>query len=201
MAGSWFPVGPASVRSVSDLDLPAILYLTAHHPEVSAAFAAGSLLLGGAAWWLAPRWGWAQLPAALAGCGLALALAVTVVRPIGQFSMGGFNPLVIMRECVVGSLSLARTYEKLNVAMLIPFAFFGTLATRRPVIIATACLLISGAVEFVQGATGGGTCQARDLVHNTAGGVLGVLLAAVALLLLARRSRGITADLGAGPGH
>jgi hypothetical protein len=169
---------------MSDLDLHAILYLIAHHPEVPAAFAAGSLLLGGAAWWLAPRWGWAQLPAALAGCGLALALAVTVVRPIGLFRASGLNPLAVLRECTVGSLSLARTYEKLNLAMLMPFAFFGTMATRRPVIIAMSCLLISGAVEYVQGATGGGTCQARDLVHNTAGGTLGVLLAAVALLLL-----------------
>ncbi|MGH3754505.1 MAG: VanZ family protein [Pseudonocardiaceae bacterium] len=185
---------------MSDLDLHAILYLIAHYPELPAAFAAGSLLFGGAAWWLARRRGWAQVPAALAGCGLALALAVTVVRPIGLFPAGGLNPEAILRECMVGSLSLTRNYEKLNVAMLMPFAFFGTLATRRPAIIAMSSVLISGFVEFVQGATGGGTCQARDVVHNTAGGALGVLLAVVALRLLVRRSRGITADLGAGPG-
>ncbi len=190
---------------VSDLDLHTILYLIAHHPEVPAAFAAGSLLLGGAAWWLARRRGWAQVPAALAGCGLALALAVTVVRPIGHFSVGGLNPVAVLRDCVVGSLSLTRNYEKFNVAMLMPFAFFATLATRRPAIIATFSLLISGFVEFVQGATGGGTCQARDVVHNAAGGVLGVLLAVVALRLLdrwllARRSRAVTASLGAGTG-
>jgi VanZ like family len=185
---------------VSDLDLHALLYLSAHHPEVLVAFAVGSLLLGGVAWWLAPRWGWAQLPAALAGCGLALALAVTVVRPIGAFSPASLNPLVIVRECTIGSLSLARTYEKLNVAMLMPFAFFGTLATRRPAIIAGSCLLISGSVEFVQGATGGGTCQARDLLHNTVGGVLGMLLATVVLLLFARPC-GNTADRGGGPGR
>ncbi|MGH3778117.1 MAG: VanZ family protein [Pseudonocardiaceae bacterium] len=184
---------------MSDLDLHAILYLTAHYPEVPAAFAAGTLLLSGAAWWLAPRWGWAQLPAVFAGCGLALALAVTVVRPTEIFAAAGPNPLVILRECGVGSLSLARTYEKLNVVMLVPFAFFGTLATRRPAAIAVSCLLISGSVELLQGATGGGTCQAFDVVHNSAGGALGVLLAVVALRL-ARRSRGVTADLGAGPG-
>ncbi|MGH3897688.1 MAG: VanZ family protein [Pseudonocardiaceae bacterium] len=186
---------------MSDLDLYAIFYLTAHHPEVPAAFAAGSLLLGGAGWWLAPRWGWAQLPAALAGWGLALALAVTVVRPIGLFPSGGLNPLIIVRECVVGSLSLARIYEKLNVAMLVPFAFFATLATRRPAIVAAVCLLTSGSVELVQGATGGGTCQARDVVHNIVGSVLGVLLATVALELVARRSQGATVDVGAGPRH
>ena len=182
------------MRNVFDLDLHSILYLTAQHPEIPAAFAAGSLLFSGAAWWLAPRWGWAQVPAALAGCGLALALAVTLVRPLGLISASGLNPLVILRDCGIGSLSLARAYEKLNVAMLVPFAFFATLATRRPAIIAATCLLISGLVEFVQGATGGGTCQARDLMHNTAGGVLGVVLAAGALRLWAR-SRDVTAGV------
>ncbi|MGH4001264.1 MAG: VanZ family protein [Pseudonocardiaceae bacterium] len=182
-----------------DLDLHSILYLTARHPEVPAAFAAGSVLLGGAAWWLAPRWGWAKVPAVLAGCSLALALAVTLVRPIGLFPPGGLNPLIIMRECVVGSLSLARTYEQLNVVMLMPFAFFATLATRHPAIIAGACLLISGALELVQGVTGGGSCQGRDLVHNTVGSVLGVLLAAMVLWMVGR-SRRVTAEFAAAPG-
>jgi glycopeptide antibiotics resistance protein len=78
--------------------------------------------------------------------------------------------------------------------MLVPFAFFATLATRRPAIIVAACLLISGLVEFVQGATGGGTCQAGDLMHNTVGSVLGVGLAAVVLRLLVR-SRKATAGV------
>ncbi|MGH3934689.1 MAG: VanZ family protein [Pseudonocardiaceae bacterium] len=184
-----------------DLDLHSLFYLTAKHPEVPAAFAAASVLLGGAAWWLAPRWGWAQVPAVLAGCSLALVLAATVVRPIGLFAPSGLNPLIIMRDCVFGSLSLARVYEQLNVLMLMPFAFFATLATRRPIIIASVCLLISGSLEVVQGATGGGSCQGRDLVHNTAGSVLGVLLAAVALRLWARRSHRITVELGAGTSH
>ena len=186
------------MRNVFDLDLHSILYLTAQYPEIPAAFAAGSLLLSGAAWWLAPRWGWAQVPAALAGCGLALALAVTLVRPAGLFSPSGLNPLIVLRECGLGGLSLARTYEKLNVAMLVPFAFFATLAIRRPAIIVAVCLLISGLVEFVQGATGNGTCQAGDLVHNTAGSVLGAVLAAVTLRLRLR-SHDVTARVESRP--
>ncbi len=182
------------MRNVFDLDLHSIFYLTAQYPEIPAAFAAGSLLLSGAAWWLAPRWGWAQVPAALAGCGLALALAVTLVRPVGLVSPSALNPLIVLRECGIGSLSLARTYEKLNIAMLVPFAFFANLATRRPATIVAVCLLISGLVEFVQGATGGGTCQAGDLMHNTVGSVLAVGLAAVALRLLVR-SGDVTADV------
>lgn len=190
-----------------DVELSDLPYLAAAHPEVPAFFGAGCLLLGGAAWWLALRRGRAPALAALAGCALALALAVTVVRPPGRFPAGGLYPLDTLRECVIGSLSLARTYEKLNVAMLVPFGFFGTLATRRPAVITASCLLISGSLEFVQGATGGGTCQARDLVHNTAGGVLGVLLALVLMVLLGlsgrvqrRRFSEVSADRGADSG-
>lgn len=192
-----------------DVGLFDLLVKAVRHPEVPLAFAAGCVLLGAAGWRLADRRGWGQRSAALAGCGLSLALAVTVVRPAGQFPAGGLNVLTIARECVVGDLSLARTYEKLNVAMLVPFAFFATLAIRRPVVVAACCVLLSGVVEFVQGATGGGTCQARDVVHNTAGGVLGALLAVILLGsqgLLARRrggdsrSREISAGRGADPG-
>jgi hypothetical protein len=170
-----------------DVHLSDLPHEAVRHPEVVAAFAIGCLLLGGIGWWLAGKRGWSQLPAALAGCGLALALAVTLVRPLGEYPPGGFGPLGVLHQCVVGPLSLARTYEKLNVAMLMPYAFFGTLAVRRPVVVAASTLLISGAVEYLQGATGIGTCQARDLAHNTLGGVLGALLGAGVLLVLERR--------------
>lgn len=202
-------LGSASVLGVSDgpdLNPHNLLNILLHHLEVPAAFVPGSLLLGGLAWWLSPRRGWAQVPAVLAGCALALVLALTVVRPFGHFSAGGLNPLTTLRQCSAGSLSLAHLYEQLNVAMLVPFAFFGTLATRRPLLIVTSSALVSGFAEFVQGATGGGECQVRDLVHNTAGGVLGALLAGWMLWRRARRARrarrssGITAELGVGAG-
>ncbi|MGQ0777712.1 MAG: VanZ family protein [Pseudonocardiales bacterium] len=182
-----------------DIGLSDLLDKAARHPEVPIVFVVGSLFLGSGAWWLAPRQGWARGPAALAACGLMLALAVTVVRPAGLFPPAGFSLLNIARECMVGDLSLARTYEKLNVAMLMPFAFFGTLATRRPVVVAASGLLVSGFVEVVQVATGGGTCQARDLVHNTAGVALSVLLAMALLGLRDRRSGGV-AGSGASSG-
>jgi VanZ family protein len=183
-----------------DLNPHNLLNILLHHLEVPAAFIPGAILLGGLAWWLAPRRGWAQVPAMLAGCALALVLALTVVRPFGHFSVGGLNPLTTLRECSVGSLSLAHLYEQLNVVMLVPFAIFGTLATRRPLLIVASSALVSGFAEFVQGATGGGECQLRDLAHNTAGGVLGVLLAVGILRLRARRSSGITAEFGVGAG-
>lgn len=161
------------------------------------AFAVGCLLLGGTGWWLAGRRGWPRWPAALAGCGLALALAVTLVRPLGEYPAGGFGPVGALRECVVGPLSLTRTYEKLNVAMLMPYAFFATVATRRPAVVAASTVLVSGLVEYLQAATGIGTCQARDVAHNTMGGVLGALLGVGALVLLDRRGGVVTAGRGA----
>jgi hypothetical protein len=195
--------GWASVLRVSDgpdLNPHNLLNILLHHLEVPAAFLPGSLLLGGLAWWLAPRRGWVRVPAVLAGCALALVLALTVVRPLGHFSAGGLNPLTTLRECSVGSLSLTHLYEQLNVAMLVPFALLGTLATRRPLLIVASSAVVSGFAEFVQGATGGGECQLRDLVHNTAGGVLGAVLAMAVLRLRARRSPGITAKIGVGAG-
>jgi hypothetical protein len=183
-----------------DIELADLPRKAAAHPAVPVFFVVGCLLLGAAAWWLAPRRGWVRGPAVLAGCGLALALAVTVVRPAGHFSAAGLDPFSALQECVAGSLSLARTYEKLNVVMLLPFAFFATLATRRPVLVAASCLLVSGFVEYVQAATGGGTCQGRDLVHNIIGGVLGAVLSVVLLGRQTRRSEPITAGRPAGPG-
>ncbi|MCA1693299.1 MAG: VanZ family protein [Actinobacteria bacterium] len=183
-----------------DLNPHNLLNIVLHHLEVPAAFVPGSLLLGGLAWWLAPRRGWARVPAVFAGCALSLVLALTVVRPIGHFPAGGLNPLTTLRQCSVGRLSLAHLYEQFNVAMLVPFALFGTLATRRPLLIVTSSALVSAFAEFVQGATGGGECQVRDLVHNTVGGVLGALLAVWVLWLRARRSPDISAELGVGAG-
>lgn len=184
-----------------DLNYHNLINIFLHHLEVPASFIPGSLLLGGAAWWLAPRKGWPRKSAVLAGCSLALALALTVIRPLGHFPAGGLNPLATLRLCTVGSLSLTHIYEQLNVALFVPFAIFGTLATRRPALVMMSCMLVSALAEFVQGTTGGGECQVRDIAHNTLGGVLGVL---VAMVVLRRRVRSspdeITEDVRAGSG-
>ncbi len=181
-----------------DLNPHNLLNIFLHHLEVPATFIPVSLILGGTAWWLAPRRGWDRVPAVLAGCSLALVLALTVARPLGHFPAGGLNPLTTLRLCTAGSLSLAHLYEQVNVALFVPFAFFGSLATRRPALVVTSCALVSVFVEFVQGTTGGGECQVRDIAHNALGGVLGALLAMAVLRLRAQRSPGIKVDAGAG---
>jgi hypothetical protein len=189
-----------SVWDGVDLNYHNLINIFLHHLEVPASFIPGSLLLGGMAWWWAPRQGWDRKFAVLAGCGLALALALTVVRPFGQFPAGGLSPLATLRVCTVGSISLVHLYEELNVIMLVPFAIFAALATRRPLLVAVSSMLISAFIEYVQGATGGGECQVRDIVHNTLGGVLGVLVAVFVLRLRARQSGEVTPSVAAGSG-
>jgi uncharacterized membrane protein AbrB (regulator of aidB expression) len=156
-----------------DLDL---VGLAIDHPQVPLAFILGCLLLGALVDGVAVRRGWPRLPAVLAACGLALALAVTVVRPGVDYEASGWGPIGVARVCAVGSFSLSNTYERLNVAMLVPFALFGTFAVRRPAALVAASVLLSGTVEYVQSATGGGTCQLRDIAHNTSGAALAVAL-------------------------
>jgi VanZ family protein len=189
-----------SVWDGVDLNYHNLINIFLHHLEVPAGFVPGALLLGGAAWWLAPRCGWNRRPAVLAGCSLALALALTVVRPFGHFPTGGLSPLATLRVCTVGTLSLVHLYEELNVAMLVPYALFGTLATRRPALIVVSSMLVSALIEYVQGASGGGECQLRDIVHNTLGGLLGALIAMLVLRLRSRQSPEITARVAAGSG-
>ncbi len=165
----------STTGSLAGVDLD-FVGLAIDHPQVPLAFILGCLLLGALADGVAVRRGWPRLPAVLAACGLALTLAVTLVRTGADYEAAGWGPIGVARVCAVGSFSLSNTYERLNVAMLVPFALFGTLAVRRPAALVVASVLLSGTVEYVQGATGGGTCQLRDMVHNTGGAVLAVAL-------------------------
>lgn len=135
-----------------------------------------ALVLGcaaaGAAGLVLARWcGWRRLPAVLAGCGLALALAVTLARP-GVLGVTTLHPLQL---CVLNDFSLIGSLARLNFLMLGPFAFFGTLATRKPGVVLLACAAVSGDVELAQAVTAVGVCEAQDFYNNTIGAVFAVL--------------------------
>ncbi|WP_031468599.1 VanZ family protein [Sciscionella sediminilitoris] len=139
-------------------------------PGVFAATVLGSLVIGVLAWFLAGRLGWSRIAAALSACGLALALAVTLARP-GVFSTPDTsgNPFA---SCVDSQFSLSSTENKLNFAMLMPFAFFGTIAARRPIVLMLCCAVLSGGIELFQAASGIGVCESNDFYTNTIGGIL-----------------------------
>ncbi|MBB5956592.1 hypothetical protein FHS29_003178 [Saccharothrix tamanrassetensis] len=154
-----------------------IAELVLSRPEVVAAMFFGCVLIGGAALALA-RWRrWRPVPSVLAGCGLALALAVTLGRP-GALGVGVWTTDLI-GMCVPNEFSLTGSLARLNLLMLMPFAFFATLATGRPVVVFALSAGLSGAVELVQGATGLGVCEAQDFYNNTVGALGGVLVGAL----------------------
>jgi hypothetical protein len=155
-----------------------------HQPGVLAAFLLFCALSGVGTWMLAGGLGWRRVPATLAAVGLSLAVAVTLVRSGGHFPDAGANPVSM---CLHDHFSLHGGLQVLNFVMLVPFAFFGTLATRRPITVAVVSAVISGGIELTQAWTGLGVCQSQDFLNNTIGAVIAAL--AAWLLTLALRDR------------
>jgi glycopeptide antibiotics resistance protein len=65
-----------------------------------------------------------------------------------------------------------------------PFAFFATLSTRRPISVMVLSAVISGGIEITQAWTGLGVCQKQDFMNNTLGAVLAAGAAWLVITLL-----------------
>jgi hypothetical protein len=158
-----------------------------NQPGVLAAFILLCALFGVGTWLVARRLGWHRLFATLAAVGLSLAIAVTLVRPGGHLPNPSASPVSM---CLHDQFSLHGGLQVLNLLMLTPFAFFGTLATRRPITLAVVSALLSAGIELTQAWTGLGICEKQDFLNNTFGAIIA---AAVAWLLLAILGRNRTA--------
>lgn len=152
-------------------------------PGVLAAFVLLCALFGVGTWLVARHLGWHRLFATLAAAGLSLAIAVTLVRPGGHLPNPGASPVAM---CLHDQFSLHGGLQVLNLLMLIPFAFFGTLATRRPISLAVVSALLSAGIELTQAWTGLGVCQKQDFLNNTFGAVVAAVVAWLLLALLGR---------------
>jgi hypothetical protein len=132
-----------------------------------------------------------MLPAALSGAGLALALAVTLAgREPG--SRGSTGHLSCLRDGFVslgiigsGSGQFLDTYLVLNLLLLVPFAFFATVATRRPVAVLAVSVAVTAGIEGFQSMSGLGVCETQDLGNNVFGALLAVIAGALANGILA----------------
>jgi hypothetical protein len=156
-----------------------------NQPGVLAAFVLLCALFGVGTWLVARRLGWHRLFATLAAVGLSMAIAVTLVRPGGHLPNPGASPVSM---CLHDQFSLHGGLQVLNLLMLTPFAFFGTLATRRPISLAAVSALLSAGIELTQAWTGLGVCQKQDFLNNTFGAIVAVI-AAWLLLVAAGRNR------------
>jgi hypothetical protein len=72
-----------------------------------------------------------------------------------------------------------------NLALFFPPTFFGTLATRRPLLMLAAGAGLSGAIETLQALVPaiGRACDTNDWAMNSIGAVIGVLVASCTLAL------------------
>ncbi|MFE1962970.1 VanZ family protein [Streptomyces sp. NPDC059479] len=90
----------------------------------------------------------------------------------------GFSECVINKDVME---PFRTTQGRLNAGMFVPFGLLGVMATRRPAVTLGFGLLLSAGIETVQGTTSlvGRLCDTSDLVANSAGVVVGVLIGAV----------------------
>jgi len=158
-------------------------------------FAVGlSLLIG----WLAHRWlgfrfGWSVL----AALGWAGVVAAMFFSGRADRSLSGFD-LTLLRSCV-RPLDLTRFDEQavLNLAMYVPAAFAGVMASRRLWLTAAGTTALVFVLEALQALLGRGACDSADLVYNLVGALAGLLVAAPVLMV--RRSTDVPADQTATP--
>lgn len=116
----------------------------------------------------------AALLGALSGAALTVAISLTLFR-------GGFGhaSLARLRTCALTDPTLLSGDGLANLALFAPAAFFAVLAIGRPLGVAAGVAVVSVAVEAVQAIEWVGICDSSDAVHNTLGGLVAALAAAL----------------------
>jgi hypothetical protein len=79
--------------------------------------------------------------------------------------------------------------DALNVLLLIPLTTSLVIASRRPAIAVAVSILLPVGIELTQTVVPGRYCAISDIVTNSTGGLLGVLVGFLATRLLRRRNR------------
>jgi len=91
--------------------------------------------------------------------------------------------------------------DALNVLLLMPLTTSLVVAARRPAIAVAVAILLPVGIELTQTVVPGRFCAVSDIVTNTTGGLLGVLVGYVAARVRRRRDRSrATPEPPAGPG-
>ncbi|UJB45607.1 VanZ family protein [Streptomyces sp. A1-5] len=158
----------ASIRALPGL-IPVFLVLAA--------------VLGLAAAAVAKAKGGSVVLSLLCAGALAGVLVVTLLPGGGGTGQGAFCDTGLPGWAFLGSES-----SRLNVALFVPISFLAVLLFRRPIVVLSGSLLLTGGIELVQ-AVGelGRACSYDDLKANALGGCLGVLFGVVALWVRQRR--------------
>jgi VanZ like family len=132
----------------------------------------GGLLVG---WWVADRLGWRRFGTTLAIVGLGSALVATFVSRIGYYDFH-LNWRAI-NDCVGGiTASWVDPEGVLNLLLLVPFGVGMMLATRSLSLAVTNVAVTAVGIELAQAVSGLGVCQRGDMVRNSVGGLIAVLV-------------------------
>jgi VanZ family protein len=153
---------------------------------------------------LALRLGWRLWPTLGTLLALAAVGTLTLLPAPHQASPPSSNALADCTRSLSdlsglwqGLISTTQRGERLgNILMFAPLAFLATLASRRPVLVATAGMLLPVPIELAQAIMAAGrTCVGYDWVNNALGALLGTL---AALPLVVRRREGDGVEGGGG---
>ncbi|HEX6352845.1 VanZ family protein [Actinophytocola sp.] len=120
-------------------------------------------------------------------------LAALSMVPVLALTFGPGSGRVFVVCVVQFSLPTFGSVELLaNVALLFPAVYFATLASRRPVLMLAAGVVLSAAIEVVQIFLPdiGRACDTNDWMMNSAGVIVAVLLARVTIALGSRQTSG-----------
>ncbi|MCZ2805128.1 VanZ family protein [Modestobacter sp. VKM Ac-2983] len=119
----------------------------------------------------------------LAVLSLLPVVALTLV-PTGTSGVDAARCTVQFSLPTLGSVELLA-----NLALFVPPAFLGTLLSRRPLVVVTVAAAVSALIEVLQAVVPvlGRACDTTDWTMNTAGAVVGVLLAIGTRALAGRR--------------
>lgn len=120
---------------------------------------------------------------------LGATLAATTTTEVPYYSAGGIE--LYLREFAHPTVLLegfASNDERLaNIGLFLPLGSVATLLWYRPIAVVCACAALSFVVEGWQGFIGRGG-DAVDVVHNSAGALLGVGVGCIAVICQRRRA-------------
>lgn len=141
-----------------------------------------AVVLGAYGWRLAEAFGWYRVPTLLAALGIVLPVSLALLGAGPHLPDLAGHPVM---RCLGAEFSARGGVRLTDAVSLAPFSFFATIATRRPIVIATTAVTICGLIEITRATIGPGVCVNQDFL-NSAVGIAAAVLLAEALLIAVR---------------
>ncbi|MFE4020280.1 hypothetical protein ACFXPZ_23200 [Streptomyces sp. NPDC059101] len=159
------------------------------HALVMAAPCAALVLAGLLVWRpLVRRRGWPPVPTLLFLVTCGLCVGITLPDQIAPGVLARLHACAVEGGAGVRTLGTGAGHQLVNVALWIPPALCGVLATRRALLVPLGISATWAAVELLQTLDPVRDCQPADWAHNALGAALGALAGWLALRVARRRT-------------